>query len=324
MKTNSYLKKIMTKTGVISILLMSFTIPTLASNISLNINNKNIDMPVPPVIESDTTLVPLRIITENMGAKLDFDSKTKTINLTKDNTSISLTIDKEIATINSNTVSLSLAPKLVSNTTMVPLRFISENFDCKVDWIADKQLISITLPTDESDSNVDVDTSVQTKKVIGTMSIRDYGILELELYPEIAPKTVENFIKLANSKFYDGLTFHRVISSFMIQGGDPTGTGMGGPGYTIPGEFAANGHTDNTLRHTKGIISMARTSDPNSAGSQFFIMSSDSPHLDGYYAAFGKVTKGLDIIDTIEKVETQVNDNPVVDVVIQSIRFDNK
>lgn len=324
MQTTNFLKKLMTKASIFSMLLMSFTVPAVASDISLIINDKNIDMPVAPVIESDTTLVPLRIITENMGAKVEFNSSTKTINLTKGNTAISLTIDKQTAIINNKSVSLSLAPKLIDSTTMVPIRFISENFECKVDWVPEKKLISITLPKTGSDSDTSTDLSTQTKKVLGTISIKDYGTLELELYPELAPKTVENFIKLANSKFYDGLTFHRIISSFMIQGGDPTATGTGGPGYTIPGEFAANGYTQNTLRHTKGVISMARTSDPNSAGSQFFIMSGDAPHLDGYYAAFGKVTKGLDLIDKIEKVETKVGDKPVVDVVIESIRFDSK
>ena len=145
------------------------------------------------------------------------------------------------------------------------------------------------------------------------------GVMTLELYPEKAPLTVENFEKLANEGFYDGLIFHRVICGFMIQGGDPQGTGMGGPGYSIKGEFAANG-VKNDLRHTRGVISMARAMDPNSAGSQFFIMHQDAPHLDGQYAAFGKMTDGFETLDEIAETKTGFADRPMFDMVIKSIR----
>ena len=134
-----------------------------------------------------------------------------------------------------------------------------------------------------------------------------------ELYPEIAPNTVANFVPLVQSGFYDGVIFHRVIPGFMIQGGDPQGTGMGGPGYTIKGEFARNGFKQNNLRHTRGVLSMARTMMPNSAGSQFFIMHADAPHLDGEYAAFGKVTEGMDAVDEIAAARTGRQDRPVTD-----------
>ncbi len=134
-----------------------------------------------------------------------------------------------------------------------------------------------------------------------------------ELYPEIAPNTVANFVTLVQSGFYDGVIFHRVIPGFMIQGGDPQGTGMGGPGYTIKGEFARNGFKQNNLRHTRGVLSMARTMMPNSAGSQFFIMHADAPHLDGEYAAFGKVTEGMDAVDEIAAARTGRQDRPVTD-----------
>ena len=134
-----------------------------------------------------------------------------------------------------------------------------------------------------------------------------------ELYPEIAPNTVANFVTLVQSGFYDGVIFHRVIPGFMIQGGDPQGTGMGGPGYTIKGEFARNGFKQNNLRHTRGVLSMARAMDPNSAGSQFFIMHADAPHLDGEYAAFGKVTEGMDAVDEIAAARTGRQDRPVTD-----------
>lgn len=145
------------------------------------------------------------------------------------------------------------------------------------------------------------------------------GKMTLELYPEKAPLTVENFEKLANEGFYDGLIFHRVIAGFMIQGGDPEGTGMGGPGYSIKGEFAANG-VNNDLKHTRGVISMARSMNPNSAGSQFFIMHMDAPHLDGQYAAFGKMTDGFDTLDEIANTKTGYADRPMFDVVIKSIK----
>ena len=144
------------------------------------------------------------------------------------------------------------------------------------------------------------------------------GKMTLDLYPETAPKTVENFVKLAKSGFYDGLIFHRVIREFMIQGGDPTGTGMGGPGWKIKGEFRANG-VRNDLKHTRGVISMARSSHPDSAGSQFFIMHKDAPHLDGNYAAFGKVVEGIEVVDEIAETETDWNDRPVTPQVMKTV-----
>ena len=140
--------------------------------------------------------------------------------------------------------------------------------------------------------------------------------IEIELYPEIAPKTCENFEKLVADGFYDGLTFHRVISGFMIQGGCPNGTGTGGPGYNIPGEFSSNGFK-NDLKHTRGVISMARSMNPDSAGSQFFIMHADAPHLDGQYAAFGKVVSGMDSVDEIAETDTDYMDRPLEDIIIK-------
>lgn len=155
------------------------------------------------------------------------------------------------------------------------------------------------------------------KKVI--IEMEDGGVMKGELYEDIAPISVENFEKLANEEFYDGLTFHRVIPGFMIQGGCPEGTGMGGPGYTIKGEFAQNG-VENNLKHTTGVLSMARAMDPNSAGSQFFIMVADAPHLDGGYAAFGKITEGIEEAQRIVSVPRDYMDKPKEDVVIKSIR----
>lgn len=151
-----------------------------------------------------------------------------------------------------------------------------------------------------------------------TITMTNGDVMKAELYPEIAPNTVNNFISLVQKSFYDGLIFHRVISGFMIQGGDPQGTGMGGPGYSIKGEFAMNG-VRNDLKHTRGVLSMARSMMPNSAGSQFFIMHANAPHLDGQYAAFGKVVEGLDVVDKIASVRTGWQDKPVEEQKIQSM-----
>lgn len=159
------------------------------------------------------------------------------------------------------------------------------------------------------------------KNPIVKFEMNDGSIFEAELYPDIAPNTVNNFISLVKKGFYDGLIFHRVIKGFMIQGGDPQGTGMGGPGYSIKGEFSNNGFT-NDLKHTPGVLSMARAMDPDSAGSQFFIMHETSPHLDGSYAAFGKVINGLDVINTIADVRTDWNDRPMEDQMIKSVTVD--
>ena len=156
------------------------------------------------------------------------------------------------------------------------------------------------------------------KNPIVTITMENGGVIKAELYPEIAPNTVNNFIDLINRGFYDGLIFHRVIPGFMIQGGDPEGNGMGGPGYSIKGEFSRNGFK-NELKHTKGVLSMARTMDPNSAGSQFFIMVADAPHLDGQCASFGKVIEGMEVADEIVNAKTDYSDRPYEDQVIKSM-----
>jgi len=156
---------------------------------------------------------------------------------------------------------------------------------------------------------------------IVTITMANGGVIKAELYPEIAPNTVNNFISLINKKFYDGIIFHRVIRGFMLQGGDPNGTGAGGPGYEIKGEFSNNGF-QNDLKHTPGVLSMARTMIPDSAGSQFFIMHKDAPHLDGSYAAFGKVTEGMDVVNAIAEVPTDYMDRPLEDQVMASVTVD--
>ena len=153
---------------------------------------------------------------------------------------------------------------------------------------------------------------------IVTITMANGEVMKAELYPEIAPNTVNNFISLVKKGYYYGLIFHRVIAGFMIQGGCPNGNGMGGPGYSIKGEFSQNGFK-NTLKHTEGVLSMARAMNPNSAGSQFFIMHQNSPHLDGQYAAFGKLVEGLDVVDSIAQVGTDWSDRPMVPQIIESM-----
>lgn len=153
---------------------------------------------------------------------------------------------------------------------------------------------------------------------IVTFTMENGDVMKAELYPEIAPVSVNNFISLIQKNFYDGLIFHRVIRGFMIQGGDPEGTGMGGPGYSIKGEFASNG-VANDLKHTEGVLSMARSMMPNSAGSQFFIMHKNAPHLDGSYAAFGKVIEGMDTVNKIAETPTDYSDRPMTPQVIKTV-----
>lgn len=170
----------------------------------------------------------------------------------------------------------------------------------------------------------DEDTGVTDENLpVATIVIKGMGTIKAELFPEIAPNTVNNFIELANDGFYDGLTFHRIIKGFMNQGGDPEGTGMGGPGYSIKGEFANNGFK-NDLKHTPGVLSMARSKEPNSAGSQFFLMTGDAPHLDGDYAGVGKVIEGMSVVRKIEATETGAKDKPKKAIVIDSITVDTK
>ena len=153
---------------------------------------------------------------------------------------------------------------------------------------------------------------------IVTIEMENGDVMKAELYPEIAPNTVNNLVSLCKKGFYDGVIFHRVIAGFMLQGGDPQGKGIGGPGYSIRGEFTANGFK-NDLKHSRGVLSMARTMAPDSAGSQFFVMHEDAPHLDGQYAAFGKIIEGLDVVDKIANIRTDYNDRPRVPQVMKKV-----
>lgn len=170
-------------------------------------------------------------------------------------------------------------------------------------------------------SHVYAAEEAEVRNPLVTMDLGGLGVIKVELFPDVAPNTVNNFISLVQAGFYDGVIFHRVIPGFMIQGGDPTGTGMGGPGYSIRGEFSQNGF-ENSLKHERGVISMARTSVPDSAGSQFFIMVADHPHLDGSYAAFGRVVEGMEVADRIASVQRDRMDRPFEDQRIEKIIVD--
>ena len=176
-------------------------------------------------------------------------------------------------------------------------------------------------PADISAAHTPAAGSTQKEycSVMVRITMEDGGIIDIELNEEVAPITCENFKKLVKEGFYNGLTFHRVIPGFMIQGGCPLGTGTGGPGYGIEGEFAANGH-ENPIKHTRGVISMARSQSPNSAGSQFFIMHDDAPHLDGSYAAFGHVVEGMDVVDRIAETPTDWGDKPKKPQIMESVK----
>ena len=185
-------------------------------------------------------------------------------------------------------------------------------------------VMSLSLVACSNKTNKNEETRTPPKELpIATIVVKNYGTIEAELYPHIAPNTVNNFIYLANSGFYDGLTFHRVIKDFMIQGGDPNGNGSGGPGYSIKGELS-NNNFKNNLKHTVGVLSMARSHNKHSAGSQFFIVTKDQPGLDGDYATFGKVISGMDVVHKIEDAQTDSNDKPLKSVIIESIKVDTK
>ena len=170
----------------------------------------------------------------------------------------------------------------------------------------------------EETTSASTDTTDYKSSYTAIIDVKDYGKIEVELYEELAPITVKNFVDLAKDGFYDGLTFHRIITGFMIQGGDPDGNGTGGPGYSIPGEFSLNGY-DNSLSHDPGVISMARSQHPDSAGSQFFIMHKKASHLDGSYAAFGKIIEGMDVVDKLAEVATDWSDMPLTPVIMEKV-----
>lgn len=301
------MKKIITGilTGIIMFLSLTVSAKT---NISVKLNGKFVEFDTAPKIINDRTMVPMRAVFEKMGAEVVWDNPT--VRVTYNEKSIELNIGESKAFIMQNGVvnefTLDSPPVISENRTLVSLRFIAESLEMNVEWNEEERCVYIS----EKDKK---------ENPIVNIEVENYGTIKLVLFPEFAPKTVKNFTTLAKNGFYDGLTYHRVINGFMIQGGDPLGTGMGGSADKIEGEFAANGFVQNVLSHTRGVISMARAADYNSASSQFFIVHRDSQFLDGQYAGFGIVTEGMDIVDAIAAVNTDTADKPIVPVVIKSI-----
>lgn len=295
--------------GILSGILILGGISAFADeNVNVKLNDELLVFDTQPQIINDRTLVPMRKIFEEIGAQVQWDDGT--VNASYNDTEITLTVGDKTAVIKKaddiQNITLDTEPMLINDRTLVPLRFVGESLGLNVAWDENEQTVYLC----------------KYEKPAAIMDVGGYGRMVIELYPEYAPKTVANFIKLAKSGFYNGLTYHRVIKDFMIQGGDPMGTGFGGSSETIEGEFAANGFTQNTLAHKRGVISMARSMQYNSASSQFFIMHQDNAYLDGEYAAFGKVKSGIGVVDKIANVKTDANDKPLESVVISSIVID--
>ena len=320
-------------------------VPTVqASDITVKVNGEEIHPEMAPVIVEERTLVPLRAVSEALGCDVSWDADTKGITLCDGSNLYFTWIDKDhafktSATALEDTTVMDVPPTIMNDYTMVPLRAISEMFGATVNWDGGTSTVTIDytkknveeglakkFETYEKVLNQKYDAyknyADDTGNIVrAEIQLEDGGNIELELYPDIAPKTVANFVKLANENFYDGLVFHRVIKDFMIQGGDPEGSGMGGPGYSIKGEFNYNG-VENNLKHSRGVLSMARAQHPDSAGSQFFIMHADAPHLDGQYAAFGKLVEGEDVLDSIASIDTDWSDRPRTPQVMKTVTVD--
>lgn len=282
------------------------------SNIRININGEEFKYDTEPVVINDRVLVPMREIFESFGAEVYWEGTTKTVTAVLDGDAIMLQIDNNKLFKPGEEAELDVVPIVINDRTMVPVRAVSVGLGADVEWDAESRCVNIDFKEQET--------------IPVTFEIENMGIMTAELYPEVAPETVANFVKLANEGFYDGLVFHRVIDGFMIQGGGYDKDFNYKETESIKGEFASNGF-ENPLKHTRGVISMARTSDPNSASSQFFIMDETAEYLDGQYAAFGKLTDGFDVLDKIAETETYslgngMNDVPVELPVIKSIRAD--
>lgn len=307
-----------------AILLMLFALATAAgaeSDIQININNEKFENQTEATIINDRVLVPMREIFEYFGAKVYWDGGTKTVTAVTDGDAVILQIDNDkLFKPGEDPVELDVAPTIINDRTMVPIRAVAAGLGADVDWDGDTRCVSITF---EQTDKEDIETVI-TETIPATIEIEGLGTMTAELYPEVAPETVENFVKLANEGFYDGLVFHRVIDGFMIQGGGYDKDMNLKETESINGEFKSNGFV-NPLKHTTGVLSMARTSDPNSASSQFFIMDGDYTHLDGEYAAFGKLTDGFDVLEKISELQTHALSNGMEDVpvelpIIKSIR----
>lgn len=325
-----------------------FSLSAHADDITVTVNGKTVEMDTPATIVEDRTLVPLRAVSNALNCAVGWDPDTRGVIIYNHDRSITdnivlCWIEHQNAFLISGdafkkSYSMDVAPMIIQDRTYVPIRAISELLGAEVDWNSDTREVIITsqlidnIATDaDAESLIPFEDAVSkeydlyTKYSEGTLEkinaeieLENGGKIELELYPELAPITVKNFVRLANEDFYNGLIFHRVISGFMIQGGGFDINGSVKQADTIKGEFLSNGII-NLLSHDRGVISMARTPIKDSASSQFFIMHADYPFLNGNYAAFGKVTSGLEYVDAIADTKTDENDKPVENQVIKSI-----
>ena len=351
--------KIMKKIACMVVVLCLLTSLTLsisaADDVKVYINSQNVEFDVPPIIQEGRTLVPLRAVFEGLGCDVYWLDEFQIIGIVKNDIKIFMCVgfddfykytgyDVDVFILgveDTEQFIFDVPPQVMDGRTLIPLRAVSEVMGVDVGWDNDSQTVSLTCDDEfileanedktfadevfayflgqlkEEDTDMGI---ISGEHVFVEIIMEDEGRMVVELMPEYAPKTVANFVKLVNEEFYDGLTFHRIIKGFMIQGGDPLGTGTGGSDTNIVGEFAQNGFSANTLLHKRGVISMARSSAPNSASSQFFIMHEDSPHLDGSYAAFGVLTEGFEVLDKIANVTVGSSDKPVSPVVMKTVR----
>lgn len=335
-------KLLLAATVAVSAALCSFTV--FADDITVKVNGTNITSDVPAMVINDRTVVPVRAVSEALNCDIEWDGESKGVNIYRDNRLYMMWLEHSTAFKLSPVAiedyyDMDTTPVVINDRTMLPLRALGELLGAEVSWDQDTLTASVDLDigTEENNSgyaaklmsyeqamynmydayNAYVHGNSNVKKAV--ITLEDGRTIELELYPDIAPETVANFEKLASEGFYNGLIFHRVIEDFMIQGGGFNTSGTQQQADTIIGEFVSNGYP-NFIKHERGVISMARTmQSADSASSQFFVVQADSPHLDGDYAAFGKVTSGLDVVDSIAVSDTDSSDRPVENIVISSV-----
>ena len=329
--------------AVLSAAAMLFSSAALADDIKIKVNGTELNTDVPPMVINDRTVVPVRAISEALNCDVEWDDASKGVNIYRDNHLYMMWLTKNTA-FKLSPVSIEgyydmdMPPVVINDRTMLPLRAVGELLGAEVGWDQETLTASVDLQfTPEENTGIakqllsyeqemntmydayDAYVHGKARTVKAAINFENGDTIKLELYPDIAPETVENFVKLADSGFYNGLTFHRVIKDFMIQGGGYDADGTMKNSSAISGQFISNGYL-NLITHERGVISMARTmQSKDSASSQFFIMHQTIPSLDGDYAAFGKVTDGMDVVDKIASSATDSGDKPLEDVIIKSI-----
>lgn len=338
------MKKFFVAFFVVALSILNYTFTSATDNIKIFVNNKEIKTDVAPTIVNGRTLVPVRVITEALNCDVAWDSETKGITIYRKDHFYEMWINKKTAfdikdgTYINNSYTMDVAPTVINNRTLVPLRAVAELIGADVKWHGDTKTITVDLNLGELEQNEGIaavfnpyEKAIYKKynvydsyvhdtetKQYATITLESGDIIELELYPDIAPLSCQSFIDCAKSGLYNGTIFHRVVKDFMIQGGGMDSKNKSIKKDFVRGEFISNGFL-NLLPHSRGTISMARASHPDSASTQFFIMHKDSHQLDGSYAAFGKVIKGMDIVDKIASVKTDKNNKPKENIVIKSI-----